>query len=84
MRRQRSEKCSLETRLNGYDVNELQWKGIARIGFETAKPRVLSAETDRQRNASHVRGVGKLREEQKSRRIDVLGIESRWHRTGEG
>ena len=43
--------------MNGYDVNELQWKGIARLGFETAKTRVLSAETARQRNASHGRGV---------------------------
>ena len=71
-------------RLNGYDVNELQWKGIARLCFETAKTRVLSAETARQRNASHGRGVGKLREEQKSRRIDQIRMESRWHRTGEG
>ena len=71
-------------RLNGYDVNEKQRKGIALLCFEKAKPRVLSEETDRQRNASHVRGVGKLREEQKSRRIDQLCTESRWHRIREG
>lgn len=37
MRRRRLDTRSLATRLNGYDVNELQRKGIAQLCFETAK-----------------------------------------------